>query len=124
MSQHATALRLEEQESGLEGKILRPLSAKLLPETVPEREGWVDRNRLLDISGRSRKLQLALAREFGIKGYSAPAGGCLLTDKEFALRLKDLFSRQEKVTERDVSLLKRERKHTPAGIEESRRLRF
>ncbi len=106
MSQHATALRLEEQESGLEGKILRPLSAKLLPETVPEREGWVDRNRLLDISGRSRKLQLALAREFGIKGYSAPAGGCLLTDKEFALRLKDLFSRQEKVTERDVSLLK------------------
>ncbi len=106
MSQHAAALRLEEQESGLEGRLLRPLSAKLLPETVPERAGWVDRNRLLALNGRSRKPQLALARELGIQGYSAPAGGCLLTHKEFAVRLKDLFQRQEKVAVRDISLLK------------------
>jgi len=106
MSQHSAALRLEEREAGLKGRLLRPLSARLLEKTVPEQEGWVDRSRLLDINGRSRKPQLALARKLGINGYSPPAGGCLLTHKEFASRLKDLFQRQEKVAVRDISLLK------------------
>ena len=106
MSQHRTALRLEEKEADLQGMLLRPLSAKLLPQTIPERKGWVDRNRLLSIEGRSRKPQLALAEEFGIRDYRSPSGGCLLTNKEFAARLKTLFARKDKVTKRDTELLK------------------
>ena len=79
MSQHRGALKLVEEESGLKGKILRPLSAKLLPETVIEKKGLVDREKLLGIRGRSRKPQLKLAKEFNIKSYPSPAGGCLLT---------------------------------------------
>lgn len=107
MSQHRKALELEEKEAGLEKMILRPLSAKLLPETIPEREGWIDRSKLLDIKGRSRKPQIALAKEFGMQdAYPSPAGGCLLTYKEFASKARDLFEHKEKVTKRDVSLLK------------------
>jgi len=107
MSQHRKALELEEKEAGLEKMILRPLSAKLLPETIPEREGWIDRSKLLDIKGRSRKPQIALARKFGMHdAYPSPAGGCLLTYKEFASKVRDLFEHKEKVTKRDVSLLK------------------
>ncbi|HIE04960.1 MAG TPA: DUF814 domain-containing protein, partial [Candidatus Latescibacteria bacterium] len=92
MSQHRRALRLVEKESGLEGLLLRPLSAKLLPPTVPELEGWVDRERLYDISGRSRKPQMELARRLGVTEYPSPAGGCWLTDPTFSSRLRDLFS--------------------------------
>ncbi len=107
MSQHRKALEFEEKESGLERMILRPLSAKLLPETIPEREGWIDRSKLLDIKGRSRKPQIALAKEFGLQDeYPSPAGGCLLTYKEFASKVRDLFEHNEKVTMRDVLLLK------------------
>lgn len=106
MSQHKRALKLIEKEAGLEGKVLRPLSAKLLPETEAERMGWVDRERLLDISGRSRKTQFKLAEELGITDYPCPAGGCLLTQKEFAEKVRELFRHKEKVTTRDVSLLK------------------
>jgi tRNA U34 2-thiouridine synthase MnmA/TrmU len=107
LSQHRRALELEEQEAGLENLILRPLSAKLLPETVPEREGWIDRNKLLAIKGRSRKPQIALAEEFGLhEDYPSPSGGCLLTYKEFASRARDLFEHKEEVTMRDLSLLK------------------
>ncbi len=91
MSQLAGALRVVEKESGLEGLVLRPLSAKLLPETIPEREGWVDRDQLLDIQGRSRKRQMALAEEWGITEYPGPAGGCLATDPEFSHRIRDNF---------------------------------
>jgi len=105
MSQHKAALVLEEKEAGLEGKILRPLSAKLLPETIPEREGWIDRSKLLAISGKSRKLQIALAHKFDLQ-YPTPAGGCLLTYKEFASKVRDLFEHKDKVTIRDTSLLK------------------
>jgi tRNA U34 2-thiouridine synthase MnmA/TrmU len=80
MSQTAPSLRYVEKHSGFDGKILRPLSARRLPETDMERQGLVDRNRLLDLSGRSRKPQMALAAEFGIGAYPSPAGGCLLTD--------------------------------------------
>ncbi len=106
MTQHRAALHLEERRSGLEGLILRPLSAKLLPETVPEREGWVDRGRLLAIEGRGRRPQLELAQKFGIMGYHTPGGGCLLTNKEFSARLRGLFHLQQKVTVKDIELLK------------------
>ncbi len=91
MSQRKDAIALIEKEAGLKGLILRPLSAKLFEPTLPEKEGIVDREKLLDISGRSRKPQIALAKEFGIKDYPCPAGGCLLTDPSFAKRVKDLI---------------------------------
>lgn len=91
MSQHRKALKIIDEESGLEGLVLRPLSAKLLEETIPERNGWVSRERLLDFNGRSRKPQMDLAQEFNIKDYPCPAGGCLLTDPAFAHRMKDLL---------------------------------
>lgn len=91
MSQHRKALKIIDKESGLEGLVLRPLSAKLLEETIPERNSWVSRERLLNFNGRSRKPQMDLAREFNIKDYPCPAGGCLLTDPAFAKRIKDLI---------------------------------
>jgi len=106
MSQNKKALSLIEKETGLEGKILRPLSAKLLSETEAEKKEWVDREKLLDIRGRSRKKQIELAKEFGVKDYPCPAGGCLLTYKEFALKVKDLFEHKKKVETRDINLLK------------------
>ncbi len=106
MSQTKPSLRYVEKHSGLGGYIIRPLSAKLLPETIPERQGLVDRERLLDIHGRGRKDQIALARNFGITDYPAPAGGCLLTDKGFSVRLKDLFEHQPEATENEIQLLK------------------
>ncbi len=72
------------------GLLLRPLSALLLAETVPEREGWVDRSRLLGISGRSRKVQLALAEKYGLTGYASPGGGCPLTEESFCRKLEEL----------------------------------
>ena len=106
MSQTKPSLRYVEKHSGFDGYILRPLSAKNLPETIPERQGLVDRNQLLDISGRSRKPQIKLAAEFGISEYPAPAGGCLLTDKGYCSRLKDLFQHQDEYTENELHLLK------------------
>ncbi len=106
MTQHRTELELEERACGLEWLIVRPLSAKLLPPTIPEQEGWVDRAHLLGLQGRTRRPQLALAREFGIHGYRTPAGGCLLTHKEISFRLGELFGRQQVVTEEDIELLK------------------
>ena len=106
MSQNRDALRLEEREAALQGMILRPLSAKLLPKTVPERKGWVDRDSLLGIRGKSKRRQIQLAREFGLDGYRYPIGGCLLTNQEFSLRLKALFAQKEKITKTDALLLK------------------
>jgi hypothetical protein len=82
------------------------LSAKRLPVTIPEKEGLVNRDLLFDISGRSRKPQIKLVKEFGIAEYSSPAGGCLLTDKGFSARLKDLFDHQEIFAENELHLLK------------------
>jgi len=92
MSQRLDTLKKIEKESGLKGLILRPLSARLLEETVPEAKGLVRRDRMLAISGRSRREQLGLARERGLDGFSAPAGGCLLTDPQFAGRVRDLLA--------------------------------
>jgi len=95
-SQRRDTLRIIERESGLEGRLLRPLSAKLLEPTLPEREGIVDRDRLLDISGRSRKRQMELARELGIASWPQPAGGCCyLTDESFAEKFFDLLDSRE-----------------------------
>jgi len=105
MSQHKQALYIIAKRAGLEGLVLRPLSAKLLLETIPEKEGWVSRERLLSFSGRTRKPQIELSRVFGIKEYAQPAGGCLLTDPGFTKRLKDLIGHDE--LERDnIELLK------------------
>jgi len=106
MSQHFGALKIVEEESGLKGKILRPLSARLLPETVIEKKGLVDREKLLGIRGRSRKPQLKLAEEFNIQDYPSPAGGCLLTCREYANKLRDLFKHKKRCSMADVSLLK------------------
>ncbi|MDD5476438.1 MAG: tRNA 4-thiouridine(8) synthase ThiI [Syntrophales bacterium] len=105
-SQTGQSLRLVAKLSGYDGYILRPLSALLLPETIPEMDGRVDRQRLLDIQGRSRKRQIMLAEKYAIKSYSSPGGGCLLTDPVFSHRLKDLFSACKNPSIRDIELLK------------------
>jgi len=106
MSQHGPALRIIEEEAGLRGQLLRPLSAKLLPETVAEQKGLVDRNKLMAISGRSRKPQFQLAKEFGITNYPSPAGGCLLTCEEYSKKLCDLFEHKKNISGGDVTLLR------------------
>lgn len=105
MSQRRDAMNLIERESSLEGLILRPLSARLLEPTIPEKEGLVNREKFLAIKGRSRKLQMELAEKLGIKEYSYPAGGCRLTDPQFARRLKESFEHGESGM-RDINLLK------------------
>jgi len=92
MSQTRQSLETIDRQSGLAGKILRPLSAKLLPPTEAEIKGLVDRDKLYDLSGRSRKGQLALAKIFGIENIPQPGGGCILTDPEYARRLKELMA--------------------------------
>ncbi|MGQ9662811.1 MAG: hypothetical protein ACUVWX_10830 [Kiritimatiellia bacterium] len=106
MSQNLRAMRLIEKEAGLEGLVVRPLSAALLEPSVPEGRGWVDRSRLLSISGRCRRPQMALAESLGIRDYPCPAGGCRLTDPGFAARMRDLIEHVEKITVNDVNLLK------------------
>jgi tRNA-specific 2-thiouridylase len=106
MSQNKTSLRYVEKHSGFDGYILRPLTAKNLPETIPEKEGLVDREMLLDIAGRGRKAQIKLAEKYGIRDYPAPAGGCLLTDVGYTNRLRDLFDHQAGCTEEELHLLK------------------
>ena len=106
MSQHAPALKTIEKESGLEGKIVRPLSAALLPPTEPELKGLIKREDLGKIRGRSRKDQLKMAQEFGIENPPNAGGGCLLTDPAFAIRVKDLFKHIETPTTNDIDLLK------------------
>src|SRR4030042_2238915 len=105
MSQHQRAMNLIEKESGLQGLILRPLSTKLLSPTIPEEQQWVDREKLLDIQGRRRLPQIELAKKIGVKDYPCPAGGCRLTDPQFAKRLKEALDHKED-TIRDIQLLK------------------
>jgi len=105
MSQRRDTLSLIEREADMRGIILRPLSAAHLPPTLAEQSGLVERDKLLGISGRSRTVQLQLAERYGIKGYSTPAGGCLLTDRNFSEKLRDLFAEKLAVTPDDVRLL-------------------
>ena len=111
-SQRRDTLRIIERDSGLDGRLLRPLSAKLLPPTIPEREGIVDRERLLDISGRSRQRQMELARALGVTDWPQPAGGCCyLTDESFSKKFFDVLDAREatgegrRITRDDVVLL-------------------
>lgn len=106
MSQNKSSLQAVNKLSGYSGFILRPLSAQLLAPTTPETEGWVDRSRLLDISGRSRTRQMQLAEHYGIKNYPSPAGGCLLTQENFSRRLKTLLSLKPDATAADTEILK------------------
>jgi tRNA U34 2-thiouridine synthase MnmA/TrmU len=106
MSQHKQALKIVAKEAGLEGYLLRPLSAKLLEPTIPEKEGLVERGKLLDISGRSRKKQIELAERYGIKNYPTPAGGCALTQEGFARRLKELMEKKPEFSTEDVDLVR------------------
>jgi tRNA-specific 2-thiouridylase len=106
MSQNLKALSMVATQSGFPRLILRPLSAKLLQTTIPEEKGWVQRELLLNFSGRSRKPQMELARKLGITDYPSPAGGCLLTDPIFSKRLKDLFSSASQFERREIDLLK------------------
>ncbi len=105
MSQHRGALKVVEREAGVEDVLLRPLSAKLMAPTKAERDGLVDRDRLLDIQGRSRKRQMELAERFGLTDYPSPAGGCLLTDPGFAHRLRELMDHGTPTVD-EVELLK------------------
>jgi tRNA-uridine 2-sulfurtransferase len=106
MSQNFKALSIVAKESGFNGLILRPLCAKHLPVTTPEEKGWVKREGLLGLSGRSRKPQMELAGKLNIRHYPSPAGGCLLTDPVFSRRLKDLFSSKAQCSLREIELLK------------------
>jgi tRNA-specific 2-thiouridylase len=118
MSQRKDTMPVVQHESGVEDLLLRPLSARNLPETLPEREGWIDREKLHDFSGRSRKPQFALARSFGFTEWATPAGGCcFLTDAQYSVKLADLWeSRGSKQYEMDdIMLLKVGRHIRPAG---------
>jgi tRNA-specific 2-thiouridylase len=105
MSQFRRQMGLIERESGLAGLVVRPLSAKLLPPTTPEKMRWISRERMLDIAGRSRKPQMALAKDLGINDYPCSAGGCLLTDPQFARRIRDLI-RHDELDMQNINLLK------------------
>lgn len=106
MTQGKNAMKLVEKESGLQSLLVRPLSAQLIQITIPEKKGWIDRRKLYAIFGRSRKEQIKLAKKFGLKDYPSPAGGCLLTDPEFAQKLRELLKVHPKADLNDVELLK------------------
>ena len=106
MSQNLKALSTVAAQSGFPLLVLRPLSAKLLQTTLPEEKGWVQRDLLLNFSGRSRKPQMELARKLNITDYPSPAGGCLLTDPIFSKRLKDLLSAETNFEIREIELMK------------------
>lgn len=108
-SQRAETMPIISRESGVDDRLLRPLCAKNLPPTLPEREGWVNRDELHDFAGRNRKPQMALARKFGLEDYAQPAGGCcFLTDESYSRKLVDLWqARNERNYELDdIMLLK------------------
>ena len=107
MSQRADAIRNVTKLAGDEegGIILRPMSAKLMAPTIPEKEGWVDREKLLGIEGRNREVQLRLAEEYGFEEYESPGGGCLLTEGAFEQKIRDMIA-HEKFTAADIDVLK------------------
>ena len=116
MSQRREAMTIIEKEAGLEGLILRPLSAQLFEPTIPEKEGLIDREKLFGIRGRWRKPQMELAEEFNIGNYLCPAGGCRLTDPQFARRVKEAFEHDEDGIQ-DMNLLKYGRHfRLPSGV--------
>jgi tRNA U34 2-thiouridine synthase MnmA/TrmU len=117
MSQRKDTMPVISKESGADDRLLRPLCAKNLPETLPEREGWVNRDELLDFSGRTRKPQMALAEQYGFEDYATPAGGCcFLTDKSYSVKLVDLWKyRGTKEYELDDLMLLKVGRHIRPG---------
>ncbi len=105
MSQRRDTFHVIERDADMRGMIMRPLSATLLPPTKAELDGVIKRENLLGISGRSRTVQLQLAERYGVRGYSTPAGGCLLTDKNFSAKLRDLFEEKQTIVSTDIRLL-------------------
>jgi tRNA-specific 2-thiouridylase len=95
MSQRKKAMELIEKKAGVEGLLLRPLSAKLLPPTIPEKKGWVKRDNFCAFEGRSRKPQIQKAKELRLSDFPSPAGGCCLADLDFSIRLRDAFEHNE-----------------------------
>jgi len=106
MSQNINSLNLIDKESGLKGLIIRPLSLKVLPATIPEKLGLIKRDHFYDISGRGRFRQIELAKKFKIKEYPSPSGGCILTDDNYSKRLFELLKRVPKFTGNDVEVIK------------------
>ena len=118
MSQRKDTMPLIQKRSGIEERLLRPLSAKNLPETLPEQKGWVDREKLFGWSGRGRKPQMALAKQYGFEDYATPAGGCcFLTDKQYSEKLVDLWKTRgnREYDFDDIMLLKIGRHIRPTG---------
>jgi len=105
MSQKIDGLKKIEKLSLNPELVVRPLSAKLLPPTLPEINGWIDREKMYDISGRERKRQMELAYKFKLKNYESPAGGCLLTDRNFSIKLKN-FIKNNTLEVEDIDILK------------------
>lgn len=105
MSQRRDTLRVIARDSGCDDILLRPLCALNLPETLPEKEGWVDRQRLLGFTGRTRQPQMALAASFGIEDYPSPAGGCVLTDPNKASRIRRFYEENDEIITTDIRLL-------------------
>ncbi len=121
MSQHRHAFALIDSQSPIEGLVVRPLSAGRLDESIPEKMGWVRRNEFLKFSGRGRKDQIELAKKLGLKEYSQPGGGCLLTDASFSGRLRDFFAcptykdESEKVKQSDLLSVGRCFRYSPSS---------
>jgi tRNA-uridine 2-sulfurtransferase len=105
MSQRRNTLDIIEQEAGLKGKLLRPLSAQLLPPTEAEKKGWVDRSKFLSITGRQRNQQMDHAKKMELDGFLCGGGGCRLTEKEYANKVRDLFKHSKRTSMNDFSLL-------------------
>ncbi|HYH04920.1 MAG TPA: 7-cyano-7-deazaguanine synthase [Bacillota bacterium] len=105
-SQRRDAMDIVERDAGVRGLLLRPLTAQHLRPTLPEIENWVDRKKLLDIKGRGRTQQIELAAKYGITDYPAPAGGCLLTNEEYSLKIRDLFRYHRQIDSRNIELLR------------------
>ena len=106
MSQNRRSLGIVAHDSEFDDLVVRPLCAQHLEPTKPEREGWVDRSRLLSLNGRSRKPQFALAEEYGLKEYPSPAGGCRLTEPHYSERLADLKEHEGLDDTRALTLLR------------------
>ena len=115
MSQTRQSLGVVARACGIEGRLVRPLSAQLLEPTIPESEGLIDRSKLLGISGRQRQPQMELAAKFGLTDYPSPAGGCLLTEKGFGRRLRDLMEHEGLDDLRLVKMLKAGRRFRLPG---------
>ncbi|MCL1910293.1 MAG: 7-cyano-7-deazaguanine synthase, partial [Kiritimatiellaeota bacterium] len=106
MSQHRKAMDMVSKDGEVAGLLVRPLSAKLLPPSIPEQNGWIDREKLYAMEGRTRRPQLELAAKLGVKDFAGPAGGCLLCDRAYASRLRDLFRNNPAAAMNDLHILK------------------